>query len=418
MENIAVFKYSKQTEFNYPFYMSVYSVLYDLMCDNELFDSNKIFVYSNHPDYRQRASVLVDTLTLNGHELHSSLKNITFDLTDKHHVANIFNVFNEYFTEHTHILQECIIAKAKVRATAKNKTNQKLPSKKTPSIQIRRVYDEESPSDVLNELEQLTNKLKQNSEPTIEKIMFPEELKNEDANNLDELDDHQRRKKELRERSAHVPKNVQKNVIDEELKKFNDEIKALEEKQKIDEENLSKLHCITADEKYKIKKDEDRQLQKFNVFLSEKNYTYQQLLTQFFDPESDRNWDSLPPFFVVKFAVFLFMDGKDINGESVRERILDTADEYQIFTVLYNTLTDDEFINDNQEYEKIIEDFTNSLPPIKLVSEDDVQNFLNEQNKQMTEMFERDMTTPCSVDENIDGNFSNYGLVPGSKDEE
>ena len=52
--------------------------------------------------------------------------------------------------------------------------------------------------------------------------------------------------------------------------------------------------------------------------------------------------------FIAKFAIFLYLEGRDLNGKQVRENVLDSADGFRLYKLLHEyleKLTDDELQN-------------------------------------------------------------------------
>lgn len=98
-------------------------------------------------------------------------------------------------------------------------------------------------------------------------------------------------------------------------------------------------------------------------------------------------WNSLPPLFISKFVVYLFMDGKDEFGNGVRTKLFGREDEVKIFDILSKSLCDDFEPPDNDEYIAIVNDFVESLPPVNIMTCDEVNHVLNEKDRSKYEMF-------------------------------
>lgn len=153
-----------------------------------------------------------------------------------------------------------------------------------------------------------------------------------------------------------------------------------------------------------LEKNKKREEELKNRFLSEKGFTYQKLYNDFFIEKKIKDWDNLPELFKCKFPVYLFMDGKGIDGKDSHERLLDTEDEFTIFKYLYDVITNDDFeMPEDDKYIKIINEFVENLPPIKFLSEDDIMKLLNDPND---DLFEQDNTSQKSGDdpEDVGGN--------------
>ena len=123
----------------------------------------------------------------------------------------------------------------------------------------------------------------------------------------------------------------------------------------------------------------------------------------------------MPPLFSIKFAVYLYLDGKDINGEDIREKLLcqsDKREELRLFKLLYGSLTNDDFeIPDDEDDRKLVEDFLETLPPIQLVSAEDIMDALNQTDEKHSEMFREQETMQESADEKENDDFDAFGSI-------
>jgi len=125
---------------------------------------------------------------------------------------------------------------------------------------------------------------------------------------------------------------------------------------------------------------------KKQVYLSERDYTYSRIYDDMFKHKRI-TWNSLPPLFISKFVVYLFMDGKDEFGNGVRTKLFGREDEVKIFDILSKSLCDDFEPPDNDEYIAIVNDFVESLPPVNIMTCDEVNHVLNEKDRSKYEMF-------------------------------
>jgi len=146
-----------------------------------------------------------------------------------------------------------------------------------------------------------------------------------------------------------------------------------------EKDNLANFMCRVNEENRAKRYEEEKAQQRKNVFTSEKEHTYPLIYTDFFVKRKFDGFGDIPPLFIAKFPVFLFMDGKDHDGNDVRPRLLDRPDEYEIYELLLNALTDDEFeLPENDEYINLVKDFNQQLPQLDFVSQDDIMKGLNE----------------------------------------
>jgi hypothetical protein len=165
----------------------------------------------------------------------------------------------------------------------------------------------------------------------------------------------------------------------------------------------------------KEKTEKRKRDEKLSVFESDKTYTYKKIYADMFintNKNGDhyiQSWDQVPELFVVKYAIFLFMDGRDVNGEQVRERLLDTENEYVLYEMLYNVLTNENYsVPDDEKLREIAEEFINTLPPIQIITEEQIMRALNDPDDPI---FNEDETSQCSAcDEYEDTKISTYQM--------
>ena len=214
-----------------------------------------------------------------------------------------------------------------------------------------------------------------------------ENLQNESNNNNVELDEDE--------------KNMLEKMSDEEIKEVMSKLENI--KKEIDGE-LSYNEEVKESRQLRKEKNEKRKREeKLSVFESDKTYTYKKIYADMFINTNKngnhyiQSWEQIPELFVVKYAIFLFMDGRDTNGELVRERLLDKENEYEMYEILYNVLTDENYITPDDEYiREIVETFINTLPPIQIVTEEQIMKALNDPNDPI---FNEDETSQCSADD-------------------
>jgi len=129
-------------------------------------------------------------------------------------------------------------------------------------------------------------------------------------------------------------------------------------------------------------KENDKFDNDHSIFISQKITSYKTIYNSMIET-GGISFDKIPPLFITKFPIFLFMDGKDCRGNDVRKRILDTDDEYVIFTILYEVLIDnngeDLFENIAEKYMNIVEEFIDFLPNgFQAVTEKDIMDYFNQ----------------------------------------
>jgi hypothetical protein len=83
---------------------------------------------------------------------------------------------------------------------------------------------------------------------------------------------------------------------------------------------------------------------------------------------------------------------------------LGTIDEYKIFNLLHNSITDQQFeLPEDENDAKIVLDFLETLPPIDIITPEDIMSALNKGNKHR--IFAEDETSQCSGDDVDDKDY-------------
>ncbi len=161
-----------------------------------------------------------------------------------------------------------------------------------------------------------------------------------------------------------------------------------------DKKNLLEHHCDIAEHEFKLKREEERLKQEYNIFVSERDYTYGLIYDKFFVKKQIKGWDCVPPFFMLKFPIFVFLDGKNTEGQNVRPRLLDTKDDFRLYKLLYNSIVSSEFEPpEDEEDARIVSEFLESFPPVPIITEDDINEMmLNEDTigRRYRRIFEED----------------------------
>jgi hypothetical protein len=182
-----------------------------------------------------------------------------------------------------------------------------------------------------------------------------------------------------------VPENQSDQSLLSEIEKLEnikkDIDKVLEEQTlniNTDKEELINYSSEVQKETYESNRTTEYKNQHKNIFISEKSYTYPKIYDLFFVKHKIKTWNDVPPLFLIKFPIYLFLDGKNTNGEDVYEKILDTEKDFEIYTMLYDALTDENFeIPDDELIEKLIMTFLETFPPIPIITNKDLMLTLN-----------------------------------------
>lgn len=167
-----------------------------------------------------------------------------------------------------------------------------------------------------------------------------------------------------------------------ELEDFENSLKEKlnEEKKRLDDEkdNLANFICKAKYEKSMENKKLEKIQEAINLFIYDKENIYPKIYDDFYVRHKFNGFSNLPPLFISKFLIFLFMEGRDHDGILVRQGLFGRPDEYEIYDLLRNALSDDDFeLPDNEEYIIIIKDFLRQLPQINIVSSTEIMDMLN-----------------------------------------
>lgn len=159
-----------------------------------------------------------------------------------------------------------------------------------------------------------------------------------------------------------------------------------------EEENLvNYISNYNIDLKEKKRKVENFE-REISIFKTEKEYTYKNIYDKMIKT-GGISFDKIPSLFISKFPVYLFMDGKDCNGNTVRDKLLDREDEYIIFTVLHESLVNEEIV-DSDEYMDLIYNFINFLPNgYQVVTEKEIMDYYNNKNNNTNNMIFKEIET-------------------------
>jgi hypothetical protein len=190
-------------------------------------------------------------------------------------------------------------------------------------------------------------------------------------------------------------------------------VKHLETVVSKEKEHLTKYNCIVNEEETKLRREREKISEDYNKFVAERDTTYGLIYNKFFIRKEIKGWDCVPPLFMIKFPIYLFLDGRDTTGKRVRDKILDTKDDFRMYRLLYDSLTDDEFNMPDDKHEvELVNIFIDTFPPeIEIITEHDLMNGINlndVKHKVNRRIFEEDETSQCSEEENDDDEKTNF----------
>jgi hypothetical protein len=331
--------------------------------------------------------------------------------------------FIQVFPENTNTQHNQVVPEPFIQVFPENTNTQHNQVVPEPVVSEPVVQD-----DMLNKLNNVTELCKNmNIKSLIDKVIFPDDI---------EATINERVKKALKQQGNSSDCSSEENDQDDvqsqqsdmsvysdvEMQKMCDEIrklqnvkntidntvKELSDQYEIDEKNLSKFSCVIRDKEIDMKKDLDVLTEGFNMFNSEREYTYPKIFNSFFSKNTIRDWNALPSLFLAKFPVYLYLDGKNLDGETVRESLLDTDDGYRLYKLLYMALTDDDFDPpEDEDDQNIINDFMENIPPIPIFTDREILDDMKNENDRI---FEEDETSQCSEDENHPEYIENTGF--------
>jgi hypothetical protein len=263
------------------------------------------------------------------------------------------------------------------------------------------------------------NKLIQNisdSNSKMEKtVLFakkPEESDNDSDDSDDSDDDDSDNNNDNNENDDEFPDDM--SQLSEAIKQLEKVQESLENKIMLEKEVLDSEKDNCANYECKLKFDRqtekimnERQQQDKNIYEHDKSFAYPKVLKRFLKGkfgEGDERWGNLPPLFLVRFPTLLFMDGRDTDGKQIKPSLFERTDDYEIYNTLVSSLCDEEFImpKDNIEYMQLIDQFIDQLPPIELITSDDIMTSLNENDDNPIFKEEECSEDECeSDDENV-----------------
>lgn len=362
--------------------------------------------------------------------IYSKYKNIFYDIQTKEEVFDFVYLYTAEKIVSSEILFSLMFLINKITLDTTNclsfdltknkKTNEKPENKKTIEKKENRKPENKKDNiklntfDKLEELEAkllskqlITNDDEVMSKPTIEKVSYLEKHDDDATDTTDTSDTSNTSDNtdSLSEFSEFCNENMEIYELEKTKEKIKNIISNVEKS--IDKEDFDLAVYAGEIDKVRILEEKEKQKMedKINQFNSQKNFTYKTIYNDFFNKKIIPSWDDIPTLFSANFAIFLYLDGKDCNGNNVRPRILDTDDEYRIYNLLLLALTDDTFeLPDLESDRLIITDFLDTLPPITLLSSDNIMKSLNDPEN---DLFENDATSLNSVEDVEDAKNGN-----------
>lgn len=208
-------------------------------------------------------------------------------------------------------------------------------------------------------------------------------------------------------------KNMLNKMSDDEIQKAILKLETI--KNDIDKELEYEEEVKESKKMRQEKAEKKRQEEKKSIFESDKSFTYKKIYADMFINTNKngehyiKSFDQIPELFIVKYVIFLYMDGKNTEGKDVRTRLLDTPEEYTLYEMLYNVLTNEDYVvPEDEKLQLIVEDFIDTMPPIQIITEEQIMKALNDPNDPI---FNEDETSQCSAeDEYGDTKITGYEM--------
>ena len=144
--------------------------------------------------------------------------------------------------------------------------------------------------------------------------------------------------------------------------------------------------------KFPSKKEKEKYENKLKKYLYDKKKVYPNICHDIFVSHKIKSLEDIPIMFRRQFIVFLFMDGKNINGDFIKKSLFDNKNNFEIYDLLLNSM-DDSF-NDlptDTYLLNLLEEFSHFIPDIYLPSLDDI-NKLAEDHDETYKIFKQEVT--------------------------
>jgi hypothetical protein len=342
-------------------YFNYYVAIYDSLM---LIKTNKLKNISLNvylDTHESLFPIIVDTLVIYDDWKVVSRKKIEFNLNIIAEFYSFLNLFNDIIdneNENKYVIQNIceLLQNSSNMVISQNvkKLNKEIPeSKKSENKSIV--------SESINLIKNINTKINETiaAETYIDKCDYENErIENDKKENNTKMDNICDENPDLdieKIRKTIVNLEKTKEIVENAIQDFESELNN-------DNDKLSEYTTILNEEEKKEKKIDEKIEKELSIYISEKEYTYKKIYNAM-KKLGKIDFNKIPPLFMTKFPIFLFMDGKDCKGNNVRERLLDTDDEFKIYTLLYKTLTEENIDETNTDYEDdIICEFINFLP--------------------------------------------------------
>lgn len=176
-----------------------------------------------------------------------------------------------------------------------------------------------------------------------------------------------------------------------------------------EKDDLSRYNCAYRDDEYKEKKIRNKLIEEYNKFVSERDNTYGIFYNKFFVKKEIAGFDCIPALFKLKFPIYLFLDGRNTDGDIVRNKILNTKDDFRLYKLLFDSLTSDDFeMPDDEDEIRLVNDFLDTFPDIPLCSDKDYMMSYNEKHSKYKRIFDEDETSKHSAEDDDDNETLDY----------
>lgn len=108
---------------------------------------------------------------------------------------------------------------------------------------------------------------------------------------------------------------------------------------------------------------EEKEKNRRSIFENDKNNVYPLIYHEFIVTKSIDDFNKIPELFRAKFAIFLFLNGKNAEGVDVDLNLLESEDCYEVYCVLEDVIKDDRNeLKLNEDMLKLLKEFIEFLP--------------------------------------------------------
>lgn len=373
-------------------YVNYYTLIYDTIMIIRNRNLNSVNIKISLETYESLYPVIIETLLFKKNNTVTTKKNMTFDLNKSSELYSFLNLFSDIIEDEK---KNKYIIQSICDLLGDNLSNNMGINEHSINLQPAKTQiNNDKKNNQIDENEKIIKIISSKIDQTISKKTFLDKEQSNNNENLNlEIPDCEIEK--IRKTVEKLEKT--KDTMEKAITNFENELED-------EKENLNK-YTSKFNEDSKKKKIEDEKLNnEITVYKSERDYTYKKIYAAMMNSDGV-DFNKIPPLFISKFPVFLFMDGKDCEGETVRETLFETDNDndYYIYKLLYSIITEELSLDDveDEKDEELICKFINFLPDgYQSVTPDEVMKILNNNSDDEKHiMFREDETEAEEVKE-------------------